>query len=61
MMGKLEEKRDLIQKYGTINYIPQTQNQLITPSQAFSYRYFRDLFEKLKILFENYKYLKKEN
>lgn len=61
MMNKLEGKRELIEKYGVINSFTTTETQLLSPSQKFSYRYLIEFFEKLKILFENYGFLKKEN
>ena len=51
MMSKLDEKRDLIEKYGFINNMQQTQ--LIPASQAFSYKYLLEIFEKLNKILNN--------
>lgn len=61
MMNKLEGKKELIEKYGVINCILNSETQLLPTSQTFSYKYLIEIFEKLKILFENYKFLKKED
>ena len=61
MMNKLECKKELIEKYGVINYLSNTETQLLPTTQTFSYKYLIEIFEKLKILFENYGFLKKEN
>lgn len=61
MMNKLEGKRELIEKYGVINSFTTAETQLLSPSQKFSYKYLIEFFEKLKILFENYGFLRKEN
>lgn len=61
MMSKLEEKRELIKKYGIINPLIPSENQLIPVPQTNFITQFRDLLSKLKILFENYSFLNKEN
>ena len=61
MMNKLEGKKELIEKYGVINFLSSSEPQLLPTTQTFSYKYLIEIFEKLKILFENYGFLKKEN
>ena len=61
MMNKLEGKKELIEKYGVINFLSSSETQLLPTTQTFSYTYLIEIFEKLKILFENYGFLKKEN
>lgn len=61
MLSKADEKKELIQKYGVINSLTNSETQLISSNQNFSYNYLKDFFEKLKLLFENYGFLKKED
>ena len=61
MLAKLDEKKELIEKYGIIDCIENYKTELIPPPQILSIQYFRELFAKLKILFENYNFLRKEN
>lgn len=58
MLSKADEKQELIEKYGAINYWVNSETQLISNTQNFSYLRF---FKKLKLLFENYGFLKKED
>ena len=61
MLAKLDEKLEIIDKYGYIDCIANYQTEIISQPQILSIKYFRDLFAKLKILFENYNYLRKHN
>ena len=53
MMNQLEEKRELIKTYGTLNYLSDLQNDLLDlQKESFGFSFFRRLFDKLKLLFE---------
>ncbi len=54
MMNKLEEKRELIKMHGTLSYLTDLQTDLLDlEKEHFGLRFFRRLFSKLKLLFEN--------
>lgn len=53
MMNKLEEKEELINKHGVLNYLNDLQTDLLDLTKdQFGFNFFRRLFNKLKLLFE---------
>lgn len=53
MMNKLEEKKEFILKYGNILALDSITNELANPQeQTFGFQFFKRLFSKLKLLFE---------
>jgi len=53
MMNKLEEKRELIKTYGTLNYLSDLQTDLLDlQKETLGMKFFIRLFDKLKLLFE---------
>ncbi len=53
MMNRLEEKRELIKQYGVLNYLNDLQTDLLDLERDhFGLKFFRRLFDKLKLLFE---------
>lgn len=53
MMNKLEEKRELIKKHGTLTYLNDLQTDLLDlERENFGFNFFYKLFDKLKLLFE---------
>ena len=54
MMNKLEEKSELIKKYGVLTYLNDLQSDLLDlQADTFSMKFFHRLFDKLKLLFED--------
>ncbi len=53
MMNKLEERKEFILKYGNILTLDSLTNELSTiESNSFGFQFFKNLFSKLKLLFE---------
>lgn len=53
MMNKLDEKSELIKKYGVLTYLNDLQTDLLDiQKETFGFSFFRNLFHKLKLLFE---------
>lgn len=53
MMNKLEEKQEFLLKYGNILVIDSiTQELSMVQEQTFGFQFFKKLFSKLKLLFE---------
>ena len=52
MMNKLDEKRELIEKYGVLNCLSTSETSLVSLKPS-PYKYLLDIIEKLTILFKN--------
>ena len=53
MMNKLEEKRELIKKYGNLTFFEESNKDLMLfESSTFGFSFFKKLFIKLKLLAE---------
>lgn len=53
MMNKLEEKAELIKQNGVLTYLNDLQTDLLDlEKEHFGFKFFRRLFDKLKLLFE---------
>ena len=53
MINQLEEKRSLINAYGTLSYLNDLQTDLLDLEQEhLGLKFFHKLFDKLKLLFE---------
>jgi len=53
MMNKLEEKSELVKKYGVLTYLNDLQTDLLDLERDnLSLKFFHRLFDKLKLLFE---------
>lgn len=53
MMSKLEEKSELIKEHGVLTYLNDLQTDLLDlEKDSFGLKFFRRLFNKLKLLFE---------
>ncbi len=53
MINQLEEKKEFIEKYGNMLTIDSLMNELSTvEEQSFGFKFFKKLFSKLKLLFE---------
>jgi len=59
MMNKLDEKRELIEKYGILNCLSNSKTSLILLKPS-PYKYIFDIIEKLSILFKNNILINKE-
>lgn len=62
MRQRLEEKRQLLKEFGVLNYLNDLQTDLLDLEQDnFGLKFFRRLFDKLKLLFEESIRNKNEN
>lgn len=53
MMNRLEEKRELIKKYGVLTFFEESNKDLVLfESPTYGLAFFKKLFSKLKLLFE---------
>ena len=53
MMNKLEEKAELIKEHGILTYLNDLQTDLLDlEKDNFGFKFFKKLFDKLKLLFE---------
>lgn len=53
MMNKLDEKSELIKKYGVLTYLNDLQTDLLNlEKDNYGFKFFHKLFDKLKLLFE---------
>lgn len=52
MMNKLDEKRELIEKYGILNCLSNSETSLVLLKPS-PYKYLLDIIEKLTVLFKN--------
>lgn len=54
MMNRLEEKRELIKQHGVLSYLNDLQTDLLDiEKHNLSFKFFHNLFNKLKLLFED--------
>ncbi len=53
MMNKLEEKRELVKKYGVLTFFEESNKDLaLFENPTYGIEFFKKLFNKLKLLFE---------
>lgn len=53
MMNKLEEKRELVKKYGVLTFFEESNKDLVLfENPTYGIEFFKKLFSKLKLLFE---------
>lgn len=52
MMSNLDEKRETIKKYGIINNFSLETSLSIIEEETYGFKFFKRLFEKIKLLFE---------
>lgn len=53
MMNKLEEKRELVKKYGVLTFFEESNKNLVLfENPTYGIEFFKKLFSKLKLLFE---------
>ena len=52
MMSKLDEKREYINKYGILTNFSTQTNLSIIEEETYGFKFFKKLFEKIKLLFE---------
>ena len=52
MISKLDEKREYIDKYGIVNNFNIETNISIIEEETYGFKFFKKLFEKIKLLFE---------